>query len=107
MPRGVPGAWRRTGLLGIAQELVAIAAVIGTEGDPQGGGHIEVLVGQHEGAGKAADHLLGKHLGLTAVDDAGHQEGKLVAADAGHQVLGAHPAHQPIRYFRSRASPTW
>lgn len=58
-----------------------------------------MLVGQHEGAGKAADHLFGKHLGLTAVDDAGHQKRELVAADAGHQIFGAHSAHQPIRYL--------
>ncbi|MNG98728.1 hypothetical protein D3C79_578780 [compost metagenome] len=86
-------------LLRIAQQLVAVAAVVGAEGDAEGRGHIEVLIGQHEGAGEAADHLLGEHFGLAAVDDAGHQEGELVAADAGHQILGAHPAHQPIRHL--------
>ena len=86
-------------LLGVAQQLVALQPVARAEGDADGGRHVEVLVGQHEGAGEAADHLLGKHLGLAAVDDAGHQEGELVAADAGHQIFGAHPAHQPIRHL--------
>ncbi len=86
-------------LFGVAQQLVALQAIARAEGDADGGRHVEVLVGQHEGAGEAADHLLGKHLGLAAVDDTGHQEGELVAADAGHQIFGAYPAHQPIRHL--------
>ena len=83
------------GGVGVAQQRVGVAPVLGVERDADAGGDVEALALDQAGLGDGGRTASSRDrfgvLGLVDLE----QDGELVAAEAAHQVAVAHGAAQP------------
>src|SRR5262245_49978338 len=82
--------------VGIEQEGLHVARVVGTDADPDAGADVELMRPDLERPRQLLQHLLADHAGIEPAGQLGQHHDELVATDPRHRVLAPHAGLHPL-----------
>ena len=82
--------------VGVAQQRVGVGAVVGVDADARARAERDLVVVGPAGPGEAVEEPPGHEGGVVGPGQVLHEDGELVAPDAGHEVGAARPGAQAL-----------